>query len=438
MECSFKTCLITHADYDAIYAIKNRAMLRHLFLPLLLLATGLSHAESLLPANARVAIIGDSITEQKLYSKYMEAYLLACTGRQDIQIFQFGWSGERASGFAARLKNDLSVFNPTVATTCYGMNDGQYTAYTPEIGAEYEKNMRLVMEGLKEMGVRHVAVGSPGAVDTKFFTRFEPAIYNDNLAHLRDIAKKLAAETGHSFANVHDTMIDAMAKAKPVLGQDYDVCGPDGFHPGPNGHLLMAQAFLKGLKLDGNIGQITINMDGESTASEGHQITARAPGSLTLVSSTWPFCFDADPKASSSTRSILPFTSFNQDLNRYTLTVKGLTKDQAKVTWGSETKVFSKAQLEAGINLPAEFATTPFDAAFNDLIKAIGSKQAFETTMIKNLITHFRNLDKEAAGDAEFTAALDVLKKKSLAKQQQYDANVRKRLKAVTHTITVE
>lgn len=27
---------------------------------------------------ARVAIVGDSITEQKLYSKYMEAYLLAC------------------------------------------------------------------------------------------------------------------------------------------------------------------------------------------------------------------------------------------------------------------------------------------------------------------------------------------------------------------------
>jgi hypothetical protein len=82
----------------------------------------------LLPPNARVAVIGDSITEQKIYSKYIETYLLACTGRSDIKVFQFGWSGERAGGFAARLENDLAVFNPNVATTCYGMNDGSYTS----------------------------------------------------------------------------------------------------------------------------------------------------------------------------------------------------------------------------------------------------------------------------------------------------------------------
>lgn len=412
-------------------------ILRSLFVSLAL-AASLVRADNLLPANARVAIIGDSITEQKLYSRYMEAYLLACTGRQDIHVFQFGWSGERAGGFAARLKNDLSVFNPTVATTCYGMNDGSYVPYADAIGAEYEKNMRLVLDGLKGVGVKNIAVGSPGAVDTKFFTKLQPAVYNDNLAHLRNIAKKLAGEYGQSFANVHDTMIDAMAKAKPVLGENYDVCGGDGFHPGPNGHLLMAQAFLKGLKLDGNIGQITFDLGGQSTASNGHKITSSSKGSLTLESTTWPFCFDGDTKSSWSTRSILPFTSFNQDLNRYTLVVKGLTKDKAKVTWGGESKEFGKAQLEQGINLAAEFSKTPFDAAFADLLNAVGTKQSFETTMIKNLITHFRSLDKEAEGDAEFANALTVLKKKSMAKQEQYDASVRKRLKAVTHTITVE
>ncbi len=412
-------------------------MIRSFFLALFL-ATPLARAENLLPANARLAIIGDSITEQKLYSKYMEAYLLACTGRQDITVFQFGWSGERAGGFAARLKNDLSGFQPTVATTCYGMNDGQYTAYTDAIGAEYEKNMRLVLAGLKEVGVKHMAVGSPGAVDTKFFKAFEPAIYNDNLAHLRDIAKKLAGEQGQSFANVHDTMIDAMAKAKTALGQDYDVCGVDGVHPGPNGHLLMAQAFLKGLGLDGNIGQITLDLGGKAEATAGHVIKSGDKGSVTVESTTWPFCFDADPKASASTRSILPFCSFNQDLNRYLLVVKGLAKDKAKVTWGGESHEFSKADLEKGINLAAEFSTTPFDAAFADLLGAIGGKQAFQTTMIKNLITQFRGLAAGDESDAELMNALEVLKKKMMAKDAKYDANVRKRLKAVTHTISVE
>ncbi|MBK8094800.1 MAG: hypothetical protein IPK32_23240 [Verrucomicrobiaceae bacterium] len=108
-------------------------------LSLLVVTAATLRAATALPPKARVAIIGDSITEQKLYSKFIEAYLLACSGRSDIHVFQFGWGGERAGGFAARLENDLAVFKPNVATTCYGMNDGSYKAYVPEIGAEYEK-----------------------------------------------------------------------------------------------------------------------------------------------------------------------------------------------------------------------------------------------------------------------------------------------------------
>src|SRR6187549_2209959 len=84
-------------------------------------ALGETKPTALLPANARVAIIGDSITEQKLYSKFIETYLLACTGRTDIKCFQFGWGGETALAFSNRLENDLGAFKPNVATTCYGM-----------------------------------------------------------------------------------------------------------------------------------------------------------------------------------------------------------------------------------------------------------------------------------------------------------------------------
>src|SRR5262245_58121227 len=43
----------------------------------LLAAPALRAAEPVLKPGDRVAIIGDSITEQKLYSKYVECYLLA-------------------------------------------------------------------------------------------------------------------------------------------------------------------------------------------------------------------------------------------------------------------------------------------------------------------------------------------------------------------------
>ncbi|MDI1315472.1 SGNH/GDSL hydrolase family protein [Prosthecobacter sp.] len=411
-------------------------------LPLLtiLLSTVSLRAESLLPPNARVAVIGDSITEQKIYSRYIETYLLACTGRSDIKVFQFGWSGERAGGFAARLENDLAVFNPNVATTCYGMNDGSYTAYTPQIGAEYEKNMRAVIAGLQKVGVKVMAIGSPGGVDPDFFTRptIKGEIYNENLAHLRDIAKKLAEENKQPFANVHDSMMSALAKSKAALGKEYGPFGGDGFHPAPAGQLLMAQAFLKALGFDGEIGTITVDLKGECAASSGHAIIAGKGGSVTLESSKWPFIFDADPKSAGSNRSILPFTTFNQDLNRLTLKVKNLSAAKAKVTWGSQSKEFTREQLEAGINLAAEFTKTPFDNDFAALTAAITLKENFETLLIKNLVTHMRVIAAEAAEEPKVAAALTKLKKKLADEHAKPDANVRKFIKPVTHTIKVE
>src|SRR6185436_7649799 len=75
-----------------------------------------------------VAICGDSITEQKLYSVYIEDYLLMCQATPNLEAAQFGWSGEVSWGFLARMNNDVGPFKPTVATTCYGMNDGGYGA----------------------------------------------------------------------------------------------------------------------------------------------------------------------------------------------------------------------------------------------------------------------------------------------------------------------
>lgn len=405
--------------------------IRHLILSLVLALP--AFAETQLPPNARVAIIGDSITEQKLYSRFIETYLLGCTGRKDIKCFQFGWSGETAQGFSSRLENDLSVFNPTVATTCYGMNDGRYVPYDPSIGASYEKWMRLVLEGLKKVGVTHIVAGSPGAVDTRWFVKSGATAdqYNDTLAHLRDIDKKLAAEYHTAFANVHDEMIHAMAAAKAKLGADYDVGGRDGVHPGANGHLLMAAAFLKGLGLDGNIGDITIDLKGASSGSEGHTVTG-SNGIAEIESIKLPFFLEPEM------RKITAFCQFNEELNRYTLRVKNITTAKAKVTWGTEVKEFTKEQLAAGINLAVEFDKSPLDNAFIQLVIAVNAKQAYETPMIKGMITNFRNFTNDAKADPELAAALNTLKQKMIDKQEKLDAAAHSVLVPVKHTIKVE
>ncbi len=77
----------------------------------------------LLKQGDRLAICGDSITEQKMYSRIIETYLTVCVPQLEVTIRQFGWSGEKAPGFLARMENDVLRFGPTIATTCYAMND---------------------------------------------------------------------------------------------------------------------------------------------------------------------------------------------------------------------------------------------------------------------------------------------------------------------------
>ena len=69
---------------------------------------------------------------------------------------------------------------------------------------------------------------------------------------------------------------------------------------------------------------------------------------------------------------------------------------------------------------------------------AIAQKESFETTLIKNLVTHMRVVAEEAAEEPKVAEALAKLKKKLAAEHAKMDANVRKQVQPVTHTIKVE
>jgi hypothetical protein len=240
------------------------------------------------------------------------------------------------------------------------------------------------------------------------------------------------------FADVFQPMINAAEKAKPVLGEEYDVCGKDGFHPGPNGHLVMAYAFLRGLGLDGKIGTITLDAaQGEAAATEGHKVLAADKGKVELESSRWPFCFTGDEKSSSGTRSITPYVPFNEELNRLTLVVKGLSSEKAKVTWGTATKSFSRADLEKGVNLAAEFAESPFSEPFKKLDAAVAAKQSFETPMIKTTINSFPRVSQSAGKSKDVDASIEQLRKALFDTQEALHRNARAAVVPVKHTVTV-
>ena len=80
------------------------------------------------------------------------------------------------------------------------------------------------------------------------------------------------------------TGTQVMQAAKAKYGPDYHVAGVDGIHPAPNGHLVMAYAFLKALGCSGEIGTFTWDArSGTATATEGHKITSTGKGIIEII-----------------------------------------------------------------------------------------------------------------------------------------------------------
>jgi lysophospholipase L1-like esterase len=395
-------------------------------------------APLLLRPGDKLAVCGDSITEQKRYSVFIEDYLLACQPAAGLSAVQFGWGGDTTWGFLSRLHQNVAPFRPTVATTCFGMNDGGYlpVAKAGDRLDRYRQSLDGIVANFKAAGVRDIVVGSPGAVDTATFRRLSPDAYNETLAALGGIAREVAEKHGVRFADVHGAMLAAMKKAKAKHGPDHPVAGGDGVHPGANGHLVMAYAFLKALGCDGDLGAITWDCAaGRATAAGGHRVLAATRAAVELESTRYPFCFFDGGGDAASARRMVEFVPFNDDLNRCTLVVKNAPAPRVKITWGKVSREFAAADLERGINLAAEFLDNPFCDAFARVHETVMAQQAYETDAVKTLLTSLPVWTKHFPGEAKST---DARRELILKKSDALIAASRASVTPVRHTLAIE
>jgi hypothetical protein len=386
-----------------------------------------------------VAICGDSITEERIYSVYVEDYLLMCQPAARLRTLQAGWDGEQAPGFQRRMEYDVLTLGPTVATTCYGMNDGSYSAMNAEKGQRYRDSQRAIVKKFKENGVRFIVVGSPGCVDSDTFNNnpADGAMYNKTLAEMRDIARDVARDENVVFANVYDPMMDVMAKTKARYGRSYHLAGVHGVHPDLNGHLVMAYAFLKALGCDGDIGTITVDMaSGHARATAGHKILSAANGVIEVESSRYAFCFFGDPSKPKSTRGVIEFLPFNQELNRLILAAKNIDPHaEYKVTWGDVSRQYTGADLAEGINLAADFLDNPFSEPFKRCEEVILKQQVFETTLTRRLLHNIPDYLRYVPDAKE---DLDNVIEKLCQKDKQMAAASSASVVPVRHSIKIE
>jgi hypothetical protein len=353
------------------------------------------------------------------------------------------------------MTNDCLRFSPTIATTCYGMNDHRYRPYEDAIGQVYVENTTAIVKSFKEAGAR-VVLGSPGCVGKMpSWVKTASGTVEDlnlSLCKLRNLDIEIAAKERVAFADVFWPMFTAGFEAQRKYAPDYAIAGKDGVHPGWAGQLVMAYAFLKAMSLDGNIGAFTVDLaSGKAAATAGHKVVSSKAGEVTVESRRYPFCATGDEKSDGSIRSAMTLIPFNQQLNRLTLVVKNAKAKTCKVTWGAETRSYSAEQLARGVNLAADFVVNPFSDAFKKVDDAVLAKQSYETKQVKQIFNELMKGKFKAAADIkdpetkelfamrDATGKLDreAIVKATEAKRTPLAAAIKAAFVPVTHTIKI-
>lgn len=230
-----------------------------LFAAILLAAPGLAAAPArlgeMLPGR-RVMILGDSITQNGLYVSYVEYFLQKANPAANYDMVSVGLGSENTSGLTEpghaggrfprpnvheRLGRALAAVKPQVVIACYGMNDGILMPINDERMAAFQQGVTKLVRDCRAAGAEVILV-TPPVFDAK---KKEAWTYDQTLAAFAEWEVNHPPEGVAGVVDLHGFMAAALAE-RQAANPDFHFCS-DQVHPGPLGHLVMAQAILKGL-----------------------------------------------------------------------------------------------------------------------------------------------------------------------------------------------
>jgi lysophospholipase L1-like esterase len=333
---------------------------------LLLLAVALTSASAvlaqgkfLLKDGDRVVFYGDSITDQRLYTTFIETFAVTRFPRLKVWFVHSGVGGDRVTGGWAgpidvRLPRDVIAYKPTVMTIMLGMNDASYRGWDDAIFKTYSTGYQHIIDTMKHAlpGIR-ITVIQPSPYDD--VTR-PPNIddgYNTVLIRYGQFVKELGESENLLMADLNAPVVSMLEKAKAEDAELAKEIIEDRIHPGPGGHLIMAEALLRAWNAPPTVASVEIDAAARRvTRADNAKVTGLQAGSSLTWSETdsaLPMPLDLNDKVVALS---IHSSDFIEALDQEPLKVTGLASARYTLKIDSE-KVgdFTKEQLEDGINL---------------------------------------------------------------------------------------
>lgn len=386
-----------------------------------------------------VVMIGDSITEQHLYSNYVEMWTVTRFPGWKLTFRNVGIGGDRSVGGNSRFARDVLLHKPTAMTVDFGMNDGSYRAFEEGTFKPYMDGLQGMANQAKNANIR-VAWVTPQPLDTGDQGATALTGYNQTLEKFSDGVKTIADKNEGLFVDQFHPYLAALDKARGK-GPKYDrITAGDAVHPGPPGQALMAASILKGLSFPTLVSSAEIDATGKVTAAKNctvENVTAKDGGvSFSRLDAALPFF-------PSEAASILPHAPILEELNNYHLKVTGLAAGSYEVkVGGKKVADLTAEQLAAGVNIAAGVLSEgPIADQVKSVKAAIEAKNRFHHDMIFRGIVLSNVSIPEWLGikitPQEIEAKKQAVIAERLAKLPELDAAVTKTLAMKANTFEI-
>jgi lysophospholipase L1-like esterase len=387
-----------------------------------------------------VVMIGDSITEQHLYSNYVEMCTVTRFPAWKLTFRNVGIGGDRSPGGNNRFKRDVLPHKPTAMTVDFGMNDGGYGAFRDELFKPYFSGLEGMAEQAKAANIR-VAWITPQPLDGGEPGKTALTGYNQTLEKFSEGVKAVAEKSGGTFVDQFHPYLAVLDKARNQATAYERITGGDAVHPGPPGQMLMAAAILKGLNFPREVSSVEIDAGAKKVvAAKNCQATG-------LAEQNGGIQFDrldaALPFFPSEAMSILAWSPILEELNDYSLKVTGLKSGTYEIRLGGRAVAnHSSDELAKGVNLAAAaLAGGPVAEKVQSIKAAIEAKNRYHHDRVfRGVVLATVNVPDWL--DLKLTPQAIEAKRQStyedrMAKMPELDAAVRKTLEIKPHTVEI-
>ncbi len=428
-------------------------------------APAVSAQEFFLKKSDVVVVMGDSITEQRLYSNYVELWCQTRYPHYNLVFRNVGIGGDTSGGGNGRFKRDVLTHKPTVLTVDFGMNDGGYiwdgkankvkepktkelvdkpfTAKEVEARrATYLKGQQGIADQAKAANIR-VAWITPQPVESNPGDTFE--MYNDTLGKFSDGLKELAKKNDGLFVDQFNPYWAVIHKAR-AAGEKGRITGGDAVHPGPAGQALMAASILKGLKFPRQVSNLWLQVDGKEKKMFGALLYNGAvadfkveDGIISVKRTDFALPFFPEPA-----KGILKWVPLLEEMNDYGLKVTGVKAGKYEVRLGGKKVAeHTDKELAAGVNLAAAaLAIGPVADQVKDIVKAVNDKTNYYHDQIYSPLVLGRNVgpknpDFKDVAKEDYAKRRDALIAERMEKMPAFDAAIRKALEPRSHLVEI-